>query len=180
VCRDGQVSVSNVRGRGALTNWRAQRDGKVSTLQESERGMASYFLESADGGKVRNPKASGRAESTHFLERAEGGTSQELERKPLSERHSPTASGECGGSEKLDTERIWANESTSGTHQLESIKGGTSQVTERRRASEGDSRSGGCERKDNSEHRKEVSEGTHFLESAKGRTTRTSQYTKKR
>jgi len=51
-----------------------------------------------------------------------------------------------------------ANESTRGTHQLESAKGGTSQVAERRRASEGDSLPAGCRRRDKSGHRKEVSE----------------------
>jgi hypothetical protein len=51
--------------RGALTSWRAHRDGLVRTW-----------------------KGSDRARGTHFLESASGWTSQDMERKRPSEGHS--------------------------------------------------------------------------------------------
>ena len=47
-----------VTKKGALTNWRGQREGQVRTWKESDQ-----------------------ARGTHVLEMAEGGTSQDMERK---------------------------------------------------------------------------------------------------
>ena len=57
----------NPTDRGSLTNWRPHREGKVRTWKESNQ-----------------PRP------THQLEIAQGGTSQDTERIPSTEAHSPT------------------------------------------------------------------------------------------
>jgi len=63
-----------VTKQGELTLWRQQREGQVRAWKESNQ-----------------------ARDTYFLEMAEGGTSQDMERKQLSKRHSPTGDGRGRG-----------------------------------------------------------------------------------
>jgi len=61
--------------QGALTNWRAQRKGQMSTCKGSKLLRGTYFLESTEAG-------------TNLL----------TERKQVIQGHSPT--GECRGRDK--------------------------------------------------------------------------------
>ena len=59
------VTTRKTTGRGTLTFWRPQKEGLVTTQNESDRGRG-----------------------THFLETEKGGTFQDTERKRSSEWHS--------------------------------------------------------------------------------------------
>src|SRR5579863_10386244 len=79
--------------RGALTNWRPQREGQARTRKESDRashrGALTYWRPQREG-QVRTWKESDRARGTHVLETTEGWTSQDTERNQPSEGHSQT------------------------------------------------------------------------------------------
>jgi hypothetical protein len=48
--------------RGALTNWRAQREARVKARTENEPASDTHSLESADGGKHQDMKKKKRSE----------------------------------------------------------------------------------------------------------------------
>ena len=100
--------------RGALTNWRQQREGLVRTRKATNQPRHTHFLETAEGGTfqdmkkkltnqgkgtltswrqqreglVRTWKETDRQRRTHTLETAEGGTCQDTESNQPTEAHS--------------------------------------------------------------------------------------------
>jgi hypothetical protein len=136
--------------RGALTNWRRQREGLVRTRKETDR-----------------------ARHTHFLETAVRGTCQDTESNQLSEGHPQPGDGRGRelsrhGKKPTDREALtsWRQQSEGlvrtwketdrarGTHCLETAEGGTCQDTERNRPTEGNSRPGDGRESDLSGHGK--------------------------
>ena len=125
----------NTTERGALTFWRRDREGQVRTRKESDQ--------------VRG---------THMLETALGGTCQDAERIRPSEGHSLSGDGvrrdkSAHGRDQTKRGELtpWGrhregqvrtqkkSDQVRGTHILETASGGTSQHTEKIRASEGHS-----------------------------------------
>jgi hypothetical protein len=66
--------------RGALTNWRRQRERQVRTEKDSDRARDIHLLETAEGGASHGTERSDRARSTHQLETAEEATSQDTKK----------------------------------------------------------------------------------------------------
>jgi hypothetical protein len=75
------------REREALTNCRAQNEGQVRIVIESQPERSTHVL---SGGKVSTLKQASeqRAKETHGLSSADGGTSQDGERRRANEGHS--------------------------------------------------------------------------------------------
>jgi hypothetical protein len=144
----------------ALTSWRRHIEGQVRRWKESERQVLTLWRGHREG-QVRKFKESERAMGAHELERAEGVSSKEIQRKRVSSGHS--LSGESTGwvksenAKKASKQRaltLWRghregqvrkcteSEAATGTHGLESAQGRSSQETQRKRASSGNSLSG--------------------------------------
>jgi len=155
--RDKSRHGKEARGRGALTNWRAQTEGQVMTQKGSNQTIGTHVLESAEGEtrlghgngasgrgvptpwraqkeeRVRTRNKCKRARDTHCLEnrvRDKSGYRKEAG----SEVYSQT--GKRRGREKQvmtgkETERARC------THKLWSTKGRMSQDMERNPTSEG-------------------------------------------
>ena len=154
------------RPRGALTNWRRQREGLVKT-----------------------PKEMDRPRRTHHLKTAEGGTGQDMERNRRSKGHSLPGDDrgrDLLGHGKKSTKRgaltnwRWQIEGlvrtgketdqARGTHVLETIEGETCQDRERNRPSEGHSHTGDGRGKNLSGHEgNRPSEGHSRPENSRGR-----------
>jgi hypothetical protein len=62
--KSGQTKVSK---RGALTNWRAQRETQVKIAKETERARATHELGGAEGGTSQNTEIDQASENTHTL-----------------------------------------------------------------------------------------------------------------
>ena len=136
--RDKSEHRKNSTERTALTRWRRHREGQVRIQKESHRAMG-----------------------THQLQTTSGRTSQDTERIPPKDGHSPTGDGigrNKSGYRKNPTKRgaltTWRrnregqvriqkqSHRARGTHILATASGGTSQDTETIPPSEGRSHSG--------------------------------------
>jgi hypothetical protein len=122
-------------------------------------------------------KETERATGTYELERTDRGTSQNRKRNQMSDKHSPP--GERGQRDKSEWENKpserraltdWRAQTegqvrigketkqATGTHQLESADGGTSQSGKRNRASNGHSQTGEHRQRAKSESEKKLNE----------------------
>ena len=144
--KDKSGHGNNASQEGALTSWRAQKQGQVRTRKECEPGRDTHILESPDTK-----------------------TSQDTERMRASEGYSPTGEprhkdkSEHGknASQRGALTNWWAQiqrqvrtwkecEPTRGTHVLKSTDTETSQDVERTRASKGNSQTGEIRYRDKS------------------------------
>ena len=54
--RKGLVTTLKVTERGTLTLWRPQKEGLVMTQKESDRGRGTHFLETTEGETCQHGK----------------------------------------------------------------------------------------------------------------------------
>ena len=125
-------------GRGTLTLWRRQREGRVRTLKETNRARHTHYLETAEGGTCHDT-ATNRASKAHS--RPGDGRGRDLSghgRKPTEQGALTTWRQQREGHVRARKETDRARH----THFLETADGGTCQDTERNRPSEAHSRPG--------------------------------------
>ena len=163
--------------RGALTNWRRQREGLVRTQKKTARSRHTHSLETASGGtcqdterdrptEAHSPTGDGRGSDlsghrkkstdrgalTSWRRQTEGlvRTQKEIDRPRRTHFLETASGGTCQGTEETDRARR--------THKLETASGGTCQVTERNRPTEVHSLTEDDRGRDLSRHRKKPTE----------------------
>src|SRR6266850_978011 len=107
--------------RGALTSCRAQREGLVRTLKESDRARGTHILSRAEGGSRQDTeRIRPREGHSHSVERRG--------RVSSGERNNPTARGAltaCRAQREGLVRTLKESDRARGTHRLSSAEGGS-------------------------------------------------------
>jgi hypothetical protein len=74
--------------RGALTSYRAQREGHVRTVNQGQKETSTHFLFSTEEGTSKNPEKARKQRIPTNCRARRGGTHQDAESKPAGEEHS--------------------------------------------------------------------------------------------
>ena len=69
-------------GRGALTNWRRQREEPVRTQKESDQSRCTHILETAEGGTCQDTERNGPTEAHSLPGDSRGRDLSGYKRKP--------------------------------------------------------------------------------------------------
>ena len=134
--------------RGALTSWRHQREGLVSTQEDTDRARLTHTLETAEGRTCQDRERN-RPNEVHSLPGDGKGRSLSVHGKKLTERGILT---NWKWQREVLVKAQKETDQARRTYSLETGEGGTCQDTERNRPSKAHSPSGDSRGEDLSGH----------------------------